>query len=87
MGQKLGDHSPQVLLDTMVFYCGLYFALRSGQEHRHLQLSQIEPIEPEGESPYLAYTENFSKNNCGGLAQRRVEAKTVAHHANQDNPT
>ena len=74
-------------LTPWFFYCGLYFALHSGQEHRHLQLSQIELIEPEGESPYLVYTENFSKNNCGGLAQRRVEAKTVAHHANQDNPT
>ena len=82
----LGDHSARVLLDTMVFYYGMYFALRSGLEHRNLLQSQIVLVEPPGATPYLVYTENFSKNNSGGLAQRKVEAKSVAHHANEQNP-
>ena len=34
---NLGDHTPQTLLDTMVYLCGINFALRSGEEHRSLQ--------------------------------------------------
>ena len=45
----LGDSTPQVLLDTMLYLCGIHFALRSGEEHRSLQLSQFELIcPPEG---------------------------------------
>ncbi len=29
----LGDHSPCSLLNTIFFMTGMYFALRSGQEH------------------------------------------------------
>ena len=82
----LGSHSPQVLLHTMVYLCGLNFALRSGQEHRDLQLSQIELVEHTDQPPYLVYTENISKNNRGGLEQRKMEAKQVVHHSNTTNP-
>lgn len=72
----------------MVFMCGLYFALRSGQEHRDLQYSQIRLVEPPTAStPHLVYTENISKNNSGGIAKRKQEPKVVTHHANLDNPS
>ena len=65
----LGDATPQSLVDTVIFYNGLYFALRSGKEHRQLRSSrcQIEVIECQGERPYLCYTEDIFKNHPGGL--------------------
>ena len=85
----LGDHTPQALLDTMVFMNGLYFALRSGNEHRNLRFSpcQIEVHDNEGERPYLLYTEDLSKNHPGGLKGRRIKPKVVRHYANIENPS
>ena len=70
----LGDHSPQALLNTMVFMIGLYFALRSGREHPELRFSssQIEVVEKEGERAYLLYTEDASNNRPGGLRGRYI---------------
>ena len=84
----LGDATPQSLLDTMIYCNGLYFALRSGKEHRQLRLCpcQIELIEREGERPYLKYTEDISKNRPGGLKGRKVKQKIVYHHSNLEKP-
>jgi len=84
----LGDATPQKLLDTMIYCNGLYFALRSGKEHRQLRSNpcQIELVEKEGERSYLKYTEDVSKNRPGGLKGRKVKPKVVYHHSNLENP-
>ena len=85
----LGDHSPEALLNTMVYMIGLYFALRSGKEHRELQFhdSQIVLVQREGERSFLEYTEVGSKNHPGGLKGRYISRKIVRHHQNISNPT
>ena len=58
--------------------CGLYFALRSSQEHRSLVIDQIQVIDCE--HPYLIYTENVPKNHSEGLSRRKVQPKVVTHY-------
>ena len=84
----LGDATPQSLVDTILFYNGLYFALRSGNEHRQLRNNpcQIDLVERPGERSYLKYTEDVSKNHPGGLKGRKLQPKVVLHHANVENP-
>ena len=72
-------HNPQALLDTMLFMNGMYFALRSGAEHRQLRYHpcQIELVERQGERShmYLRYTEDISKNKPGGLKGQKQSPK------------
>ena len=82
---RLGN---SVTIDTMVFMNGMYFALRSGGEHRNLRHDppQIELVEKASERAYLKYTEDISKNHPGGLKGRKHNPKVVLHHETPDNP-
>ena len=60
----LGDHTPQVLLDTMLFLCWIHFALRSGEEHRSLQVSQLKLIFPHDSPAHLVYTQETTRVDC-----------------------
>ena len=84
----LGDQKPQQLLDTLIFYIGLSFALQSGLEHRRLRFypSQIQVVEPESVRSYIMCTEDVSKTNKGGIAHRRREPKQVIQYANEVHP-
>ena len=76
MGEGLlSDLATHSLLGTMVFYNGLYFALRSGKEHRYLQMndSQIKVVERSGERACLKLPEDVSKNRQGGLKGRNIK--------------
>jgi hypothetical protein len=81
----LGDSSPSILLDTMVFLLGLNFALRSGEEHRMLSRDQLVLVK-DVEQPYLEYTEKISKNNQRGLKDYNVERKVVRAYAHVSDP-
>ena len=64
----LGDHSPQVLLDTMVFMIGRNFSLRDGKDHRNLHFEQLTLVEDSATKPKkLLYNSFGEKNSQGGL--------------------
>ena len=71
----LGSTSLQVLLNTVIYMCGVYFALRSGKEHRDLQVNQIRIEATPSWKRCIKYTENGSKNNPGGLNDQKIEQK------------
>ena len=41
----LGDSSPKQLVETIIYMCGLYFAMRSKTEHYNLRNGDIEIVE------------------------------------------
>uniref|UniRef100_A0A1X7V9A0 ZMYM2-like/QRICH1 C-terminal domain-containing protein n=1 Tax=Amphimedon queenslandica TaxID=400682 RepID=A0A1X7V9A0_AMPQE len=83
----LGNSDPYKLLDTLVLLLGVNFALRSGKEHWSFRPDMIEFIEKEDESSYLQYIEPGSKNNPGGLNERKLKNKSVKASQNLENPS
>ena len=83
----LGSHSPDTLRDTIIFMCGLYFSLRGGSELRNLKPQHITVNTSSSGETYLLYRETGSKNNPGGINNKRVNNKEVPHFKNRSNPS
>ena len=80
----LGDDTPEKLLNTLIYCLGLNLALRSGKEHRSLRPDMFQIVQ---EKPaYLLYTESGSKNNSGGLRDRKLKNKVVKIFENEEKP-
>ena len=70
----------------MLFLCDIHFILCRGEEHRSLQLSQVQLVcSPDGQE-HLIYTENLLKNNQGGLKHRKIKPKQDSWYNNKENP-
>ena len=69
------------------FYCGLYFCLRGGEEHRQLKFTQFEfkdvadTFNDTNTIRCLEYTEHGSKNRKGLVHQVHLDNKVVRHYA------
>ena len=82
----LGRHSPEVLLNTVIFLVGKGFALHAGKEHQALRSppfdSQMELMRDEQGYWFIRYKEEVGfKTNKGGLKHRRVDPKEVDMYA------
>ena len=83
----LGDDNPEKLIDTLVYCFGLNFALRSGKEHRNLRPDMIKYQQLADSKSYIIYNESGSKNNSGGIKDRKVQNKAVRVYSNVANPS
>jgi len=73
----LSTHTPEGLLNAVFFSNGKNFILRSGEEHRHLKIPQLQRNISPDEKVRYTYTENSSKNRSGGFNQLDVPHKVV----------
>lgn len=74
-----GTHSPEAVINTLLFLSAKLFVLRGGRELRSLTHEQIEFEERADGTMCVTYREMVSKTNQGGLKRRKVEPKVVQH--------
>lgn len=86
----LGDSNPKQLVHTLLYMLGIQFGLRAGQEHRDLRVGPKSQFALYTDTAlgkeYLEYREDSSKNNQGGIQQRKVSRKVVRAYENVQNP-
>ena len=82
----LGCETPKQLQETLLYLLGYNFALRGKSEHRQLKWRNLSLIEVEDSTTILRYTEDFSKNNQGGLLHKKIMHKSVDAVENKIKP-
>ena len=78
----MGVHSPEALLNAVVYTVGMYCALRAGKEHRVLRSppfkSQFEFLNDSESKTFIRYSKDLGlKTNKGGLKHRKIDSKVV----------
>ena len=80
---------PQSLLDTVIFYNGLFFFCieewKGAPTAEKLTLSNTGNRTPRREALSSLYTQDISKNHPGDLKVCSIAPKAVVHHANSGN--
>jgi hypothetical protein len=80
----LGADDPDQLRNTLFYLNGLHFALRGGDEHANLMISQFEIDLVDGKR-VLRYKDIATKTFSGGLNNMRNKPKEVNHFENVEN--
>ena len=78
----LGTHSPDVLLNTVVFIMGKGFELHAGKEHQALRSqpfrSQFLSFHDDDGQIFIRYNEEIGlKTNKGWIKHRKIDPKEV----------
>ncbi|XP_071125661.1 uncharacterized protein KIAA1958-like [Mytilus edulis] len=81
-----GNHSSESLLHTVFFYNCKYFGLRGRDEHRNLQISQIQLGEDDNGN-YIEFRGKDNKTYNGGLRHRYIAPKSVRQYLEKDCQT
>ncbi|XP_071123894.1 uncharacterized protein KIAA1958-like [Mytilus edulis] len=81
-----GNHSSESLLHTVFFYNCKYFGLRGRDEHRNLQISQIQLGEDDNGN-YIECRGKDNKTYNGGLHHRYIAPKSVRQYLEKDCQT
>jgi hypothetical protein len=75
----LGTHSPDTVVNTLMFLTANLFVLRGGREQRDLSREQFDFVKQDDGMMKVIFKEKVSKTNQGGLKRRKKEAKVVKH--------
>ena len=69
--EKLGDHSPRVLSQTMWWILTQHFGLRGRQEHHSMTVEEFTFHKDDNGVEYITFNENPTKTRQGGLKVKR----------------